>query len=359
MDEVFMKRALELAKKTRGNTSPNPCVGAVIVKGGKIIGSGHHKKAGGDHAEIIAIKDALAKKNSLKGSVLYSTLEPCCHFGKTGPCVEAIVRFGIKKVVIGHKDPSKKVNGKGVNFLKKNGVEVLVGVLENETRMLNQPFLKTSKENLPFVTLKTGMSLDGKIATKKNVSKWITGKAAREDSHEMRGFYDAIVVGANTVIADNPTLKGGKRPLLRVIVDGSLRVGAGSKVFKDSNVLVACSGKADEKKIAKFREKGVRVEVFGKSRVSIKGLLKFMYKEYGVQSVFVEGGGEVNGSFVDEGLVDDVYFYVAPMLIGGKDAVNVVGGKGVSDLKKALKIKKVDVRMLKDDILIHGIVNKY
>jgi len=357
-----MKRALELAKKARGNTSPNPCVGALIVKGGKIIGSGYHKKSGTDHAEIVAIKDALVKKNSLKGSVLYSTLEPCCHVGRTGPCVEAIIQFGIKKVVIAHKDPSKKVNGKGINFLKKHGVEVLVGVLENEARMLNQSFLKIAKVGVPFVTIKAGMTLDGKIATAKNVSKWITGKAAREDSHELRGFYDAIVVGANTVISDNPTLDGGRKgdsPLLRVVVDGRLRVNPSSKVFRDSNVLVACSDKADSKKIEKFRSKGIKVESFGKSRVSIKRLLKFLYDKDCVQSVFVEGGGGVNGSFVDEGLVDDVYFYIAPMIIGGRDAVSVVGGKGISDLKKSLKMKTVDVKMLKDDILVHGIVNKY
>lgn len=359
MDQVFMKRAIELAKKGQGYTNPNPCVGAVIVKGGKIIGSGYHRKAGDDHAEIVAMKDALKKKNSLKGATLYTTLEPCCHYGKTGPCTEEIVRFGIGKVVIAHNDPSKKVNLRGVNFLRKNGVGVVVGVLEEEARMLNQPFLKVSKCGLPFVTLKAGISLDGKIATRGGKSEWITNELSRGHGKKLRDDYDAIVVGANTVVIDNPILSCEKGRLLRVVVDGLLKVKVSSRVFRDSDVLVATTAAADKKNFEKFKKANIKVEKFGKKRVNIKALLKYLYKEFGVQSVFVEGGGEVNGSFVDEKLVDDVYFYISPEIIGGRGAVSVVGGTGAADLKKSLKLKKIEVKMLKDDILVHGIINQY
>ena len=354
-----MKRAVELAKKGQGYTSPNPCVGAVIVRNGKIIGFGYHKKAGSDHAEIVAISDALKRKNSLKGAVLYTTLEPCCHYGKTGPCTEEIVRFGIGKVVIAHTDPSKKVNLKGVKFLRGHGVEVVVGVLEEEARMLNQPFLKTVKYGIPFVTLKAGISLDGKIATRSGKSEWITNELSREHGKNLRDNYDAIVVGANTVLIDNPVLACRKGRLLRVVVDGRLRVKVSSRVFRDDDVVVATTDLADKKALKKFKEAGVKVVRFGRKKVNIKALLKYLYKEFGVQSVFVEGGGGVNGSFVDEKLIDDVYFYISPEIIGGYDAVSVVGGKGVDSLKKSLKLKKVDVKMLEGDILVHGIVNQY
>ena len=354
-----MKQALTLAKKGMGFTAPNPNVGAIIVKNKKIIGRGYHKGAGNDHAEIVAIKDALAKKNSLKGSTLYVNLEPCCHQGQTGPCVSEIVRFGVKKVVVAHKDPSRKVNGKGLRFLKQNAVEVVVGVMENEARSINQPFLKIHKTGLPFVTLKAGISLDGKIATRSGKSEWITNALSRKHGHELRDDYDAIVVGANTVIIDNPVLACSRGPLLRVIVDGRLRVSPSSRVFRDEDVFVACSNLASAARLQKFDKAGVKVASFGGKRVAIKKLLKYLHKEFGVQSVFVEGGGGVNGSFVDAGMVDDVYFYVSPEIIGGKEAVGVVGGKGAKDLKKSLKLKKVDVKMLENDILVHGVINEY
>jgi len=354
-----MKRAIELAKKGLGFTSPNPCVGAVIVKKGKVIGQGYHKKTGGDHAEIIAIKDALKKKNSLKGVDMYVTFEPCCHYGRTGPCVSEIVRFGMKRVFVSHVDPSSKNNGKGIKFLKKSGIDVQVGLMEKEARILNQPFIKISKEGVPFVTLKAGISLDGRIATRSGKSEWITNELSRKHGHELRDNYDAIVVGANTVIIDNPNLASGKGRLLRVIIDGRLRVKPSARVFRDENVFVACSDLASKRRLKKFTDSGVRVKSFGKKKVNIKKLLKYLYKEFEVQSVFVEGGGETNGYFVDAGLVDDVYFYISPEIIGGKGAVSVVEGKGVAGLKKSLKLKNIEVKRLKDDILVHGVVNEY
>ncbi|MBT3865138.1 bifunctional diaminohydroxyphosphoribosylaminopyrimidine deaminase/5-amino-6-(5-phosphoribosylamino)uracil reductase RibD [Candidatus Peregrinibacteria bacterium] len=358
-DDHFMKQAVALALKARGFTSPNPLVGAVVVRNGKIIGRGYHKKAGEDHAEVAAFKDALKKKNAVKGSTLYVNLEPCSHFGATPPCVEEIVEMGVKKVCFSHIDPSKKVNGKGARFLRKNGVEVKNGVLENEARLVNQPFLKMAKSGMPYVTLKAGMSLDGKIATKKGSSKWITSGASREHARSLRVSYDAIVVGAGTVIADNPRLNMGGGKSLRVIVDGKLRSSLKSRVFCDENVFVAYSGLASAGNVEAFEGANVKMKSFGKNKVDVKKMLAYLAKEFGIQSVFVEGGGEVHGSFVDASLVDDIYFYIAPKIIGGEDAVDVVKGGGVSNLKDVLKFKKTDVSKLKDDILIHGIVNEY
>ncbi|MBT3704845.1 bifunctional diaminohydroxyphosphoribosylaminopyrimidine deaminase/5-amino-6-(5-phosphoribosylamino)uracil reductase RibD [Candidatus Peregrinibacteria bacterium] len=359
MDQEFMKKALTLAKKGSGLTSPNPLVGAVIVKRGKIIGRGYHKKAGQDHAEIVAIKDALKNKNSLKGTTLYCTLEPCCHSGKTGPCANEIVRFGMKKVFFSHVDPFGKVNGKGEKFLRKNGVEVFKGLLEPEARALNQPFLKVNKTGLPFVTLKAGISLDGKIATRAGKSEWITNSLSRSHGKELRDKYDAIVVGANTIVIDNPVLACKKGRLLRVIMDGKLKIDKKSKVFRDDDVVVITTSLATKKKINKFEKAGIKVVKIGSKKIDIKRMLRFLNKNYGVQSVFVEGGGETNGSFVDASMVDDVYFYISPEIIGGRDAVSVVGGLGALNLKKSLKLKNVDVEKLKDDILVHGIVNNY
>ena len=358
-DIFYMKQAVALAKKGMGCTSPNPSVGAVIVKNGKIIGSGYHKKAGEPHAEIMAINDALKKKNLLNGATLYVNLEPCCHEGRTPSCTSAIVHFGIKKVVIAHKDPSKKVDGKGIKFLKKHGVEVISGVMEEEARMINQPFLKVSKYSLPFVTLKAGISLDGKISTGSGKSEWITNEISREHGHKLRDSYDAIVIGANTVKIDNPVLDGNNGKLFRVVIDGRLSTNVSSRVYRDGHVFVAYADTASSKNIKKFKDAGIKIENFGKNKVDIKKLIQFLYKEFEIQSVFVEGGGEVHGSFVDARVVDDIYFYISPEIIGGRNSISVVGGNGVKTVKNSLKLKKVDVSRLKDDILVHGVINYY
>jgi len=350
-----MKQAVHLALKAKGMTSPNPLVGAVIVRGGKVIGRGYHARAGDDHAEIVAIKDALAKKNSLRGAVMYVNLEPCSHHGRTPPCCEELVRVGIGRVVIGHRDPFEKVNGRGVKYLRRHGVEVVESVLADEARAINQAFSKSARTGLPYVTVKAGMSLDGKIATRSGKSEWITGEMSRKHGHELRRGYDAIVVGANTVKIDNPRLKG----LLRVVIDGKLSSPLSSRVFRDENVVVAYSGLASARNVKRFLAKGVRIEKFGAKVVSIPRLMKFLGTKMGVQSMFVEGGGTVNGSFFDAGMVDDVYFYISPEVIGGIGAVSVVGGKGVGSLKETAKMKKINVSRLKDDILVHGIVHEY
>lgn len=349
--ETFMKAAIEEAKKGLGKTSPNPCVGAVIVKGSRIIGRGYHKKAGSDHAEVAAIKNARGKGFDVMGSTMYVTLKPCDHFGKTPPCVDALLKAGIKKVFAASEDPSRKIDSKGL--------KVRVGLLDKEARVLNQPFFKASKFGIPFVTVKAGMSLDGKIATGSGKSQWITNELSRKHGHKLRNFYDAIVVGANTVMIDNPLLAGRDGKLLRVIIDGKLRTSVSARVYCDGDVFVACTDSAGKNKFDQFVKAGIAVKSFGSEKVDIKKLLKFLYKKYSVQSVFVEGGGATNGAFADARMIDDVYFYISPEIIGGVNAVSVIGGRGVSDLGSSIKIKKVEISRLKSDILVHGIINEY
>lgn len=349
--ETFMKAAIEEAKKGLGKTSPNPCVGAVIVKNGQIIGHGYHKKAGSDHAEVVAIKNARGQCFDVKGSTMYVTLEPCGHFGRTPPCVDALLKAGIKEVFAASEDFSRKINSKGL--------KIKIGLLDKEARILNQPFFKVSKLGIPFVTLKAGMSLDGKIATGSGKSQWITNELSRKHGHKLRDFYDAIVAGANTVMIDDPVLAGRNGKLLRVVIDGKLRTSVSARVYRDGNVFVACTDAALKSKFDQFAKAGIVIKSFGKEKVDIKKLLKFLHKKYSTQSVFVEGGGATNGAFADAGMVDDIYFYISPEIIGGVDAVSVIGGRGASDLGSSIKIKKVEISRLKSDILIHGIINEY
>ena len=357
-DKKFMNQALSLALKGKGSTSPNPLVGAVLVKSGKVVGKGYHKGAGLDHAEIVAVKDAYSKQNNPKGCVLYVNLEPCCHIGKTGPCCEEIVRVGISEVVIANLDPSAKVNGKGVKFLKKHGVKVRLGILEDEAREMNQIFFKNSKRDLPYVTVKAGMSLDGKIATKKHESQWITSDSSRKAGRALRGIYDAVLVGGGTVKDDNPTLVMPKGKF-QIVLDGDLSTPLSSKLYKGDDVIIVCTENVLQKKVEKLEARGVAVWKVGKSRVNFEKLLKKMYVEKGICSLFVEGGGGVIGSFFDAGFVDEVYFYYAPIIIGGMNAVSAVGGSGVSKLKDAGKIKKLTTSRSDGDILVHGYLNSY
>ena len=365
-----MQKAFELAKRGEGFTSPNPCVGAVIVKNGKIIGEGCHKKAGGDHAEIVAFKSATA---SVRGADLYVTLEPCCHVGKTGPCTDAIVKFGIKKVFIGMKDPFAEVNGQGIKILEKNGI--LVESLDpgNELalniRKINQPFLKSIECGLPYLTLKAGMSLDGKIATYSRESKWITGDKSREDAYVERGKYDAIVVGSGTVSSDDPELKNhglykGKK-ILRVVINEKLDLGLKYKTFADESVLVVCTDNVAEKNKNRFRKAGVEFKSFGRKNVSVEKLLKFLAGR-GVQSVLVEGGSHTHGMFYDAALrnkklLDKVMFYIAPKIIGGEKALSVIGGVGIKKLSEAKDALEIEIEAGKTgkDVKYSAVFNRY
>lgn len=366
-----MKRALELALKGQGLTCPNPCVGAVIVKGGRIIAEGWHRKAGEDHAEIVAIKHLMQKSKIVTldidpmlfhNATLYVTLEPCCHVGKTSACAKTIVEAGFKKVCIGMKDPFKKVNGKGILYLKKHGVTVQLvknsSELYSEIRSINQPFIKWATFGMPYVVMKSGISLDGKIATANRQSKWITCEKSRQDAKNFRSSCDSVLVGKGTVEADNPTLD-----CLRIILDRRLSLDTGFKVFRDQKVFVACSDLASKFNKARFTKAGIKFKSFGKKDIDIAKLLAFLGKQ-GIQSVFVEGGSEINGAFFNaavkgQRVLDKVLFYLAPKLIGGRENLAVIGGDGVSDLKKALDIKSLEIQKIGEDFRASGFINFY
>lgn len=380
MDEIFMKRAIELAKQGEGFTSPNPCVGAVIVKGGQIVAEGFHEKAGSDHAEIVAIKQMMQKSGIMTvdieptlfhNATLYVTLEPCAHSGKTPPCIKALAAARFSKIVIGMKDPFKKVNGKGISFLKKSGIKVSVlkpgSKLAEEVRAINQPFIKSVTEGLPYLTLKAGLSLDGKIASSTKDSKWITNEKSRLDAKLERSKCDAVIVGAGTVFKDNPELATispyKSKKILRVIVGDKLVYDQNLKIFRDENVLIACSDAMSVKSRKCFTDASISVKSFGKKRVSLKKLLKYLLSK-GVQSVFVEGGSSMNGSLFDENLndsklIDRVLFYYAPKLIGGNKSISVVGGNGIEKIAQAIEIRKSKIDFIDGDLKYEGLISFY
>ncbi len=356
-----MARALELARKGAGRTSPNPMVGAVIVKNGQVVGEGYHKKAGFPHGEIAALKKAGRKA---QGADLYVNLEPCCHFGKTPPCTDAILAAGIRKVIVGMRDPNKLVSGKGVRKLRQKGIEVVTGVLGKECTRLNEVFIKFICTRRPFVILKTAVSLDGKIATSAGQSQWITGPKARQRVHQTRNEVDAIIAGAGTVVKDNPSLTTRLRKKLnvkhpvRVILDNENRVPLSANVFQntDSQQVLYIAGKSlpvSRKKA--LTQKGVEVLSLKEKKggVDLQHLMQVL-GEKELTSVLIEGGGEVNASALEAGLVDKVMVFVAPVLIGGRDAPGPVGGHGVRRLEEALKIKNMSVTPIGNDWLLEG-----
>lgn len=358
MDEIYyMREVLFLAEKGSGYVSPNPLVGSVLVKNGKIIGKGYHECFGGDHAEINAIKSA---GDSVKGSTLFVNLEPCVHFGKTPPCVDSIIKSGIKEVVISHLDPNQIVKGKGVEKLRKAGIKVKVGLLEEKAKFLNEIFLKFIPQKRPFVILKAGISLDGKIAAKSGDSKWITGEKSRDYVHSLRSKTDAVLVGIKTVLSDNPYLtshgKGIKKNPKKIILDTRGRIPLDSNVFKEPRDLIVVTTNLTPKvKIEKIKKTGAEVLFVKKikNRVDLNELLKKL-GEKNIASLLVEGGSEVNGSFVDSKLVDKVLFFVSSMIIGGKEAYSSVGGEGVRALKNAIRLKEVNVKKIGQDYLFEG-----
>ena len=347
-----MRRAIKLARK--GNASPNPQVGCVIVKKGKIIAEGYHKKAGLPHAEVDGLKKL--KKNEAQGSTMYVTLEPCCHFGRTPPCTDAIIKAGVKKVYAAMKDPNSLVSGKGMRKLKKAGIKVDVGLLEKDAIKLNEAYIHHAKTGLPFATLKTAMSLDGKIATSTGESKWITSEKAREKVHEIRSRTDAILVGVGTVITDNPQLtsriKGGRDPL-RIIVDSRLRIPLNANVFKDGKIVVATTLKHNKTKKRQLDAKGVDVWVVQErdGHLDLADLMRVL-GEVGVTSVLIEGGGEVNASALEAGIVNKIMFFIAPKIIGGRDAKTPVEGNGIKKIKDALKLENTVIEKIGDDFLV-------
>ena len=359
-----MRAALRLAEKGLGYTTPNPAVGAVVVKDGKVVGRGYHKKAGTPHAEVHALNDAgsLAKEGTI-----YVTLEPCNHHGRTPPCTKAILEAGIKQVVIGCKDPNPKVEGGGADFLKKMGLDVRCGCLENEAKTIIAPFAKHLKKNLPWIRSKSAMSLDGRIATHTGHSKWITNEKARQYGHRLREISDVILVGKETVLADNPSLtcrwhKGPGRDPMRIVLDSGLTIPDNMKLFKQKSsaptILVGIDSADVRQRSEKYRNQGIDVWLLPpdkSGRVDLKALLHRMGEEK-IQSVLVEGGSVVHGSFWDNSLVDEAFFFYAPIVIGGTDSKICIGGQGAAKVNDAKRLHSFNLVKLKDNFLVKGLV---
>ncbi|MDI6605109.1 MAG: bifunctional diaminohydroxyphosphoribosylaminopyrimidine deaminase/5-amino-6-(5-phosphoribosylamino)uracil reductase RibD [Thermoanaerobacteraceae bacterium] len=355
--EKYMKRALELAKKGWGHTNPNPLVGAVIVKNGKIIGEGYHEYFGGPHAEINALKSAV---DDVDGATMFVTLEPCSHFGKTPPCSNAIIKSGIKEVYIAMEDPNPMVRGRGIKMLQEAGINVYLGMMEKEAEKLNEIFIKYITTKLPFVILKSAMSIDGKIACYTGDSKWITGEKSRKYVHNIRGRVSAIMVGVNTVIKDNPHLtariEGYKSPT-RIVVDSKGRIPLDSNVINDKSArtIIATTELMSDNIRRKLKERDIDIIELKNSngRVPLKELMVKL-GELSIDSVLIEGGGTLNWSVLEEAVADKIMFFIAPKIIGGKDAITSVEGKGFSKVMDSINLRDIEIEKIEDDILISG-----
>lgn len=361
-DEQMMARAISLARNGLGRTSPNPLVGAVIVRDGRIVAEGWHRKAGTPHAEIHALNMA---GELARGATVYVSLEPCAHYGRTGPCARALVEAGVSRVVVAMTDPNPKVAGKGIAILQEAGIEVTTGVLEQEARQLNEVFLKWMTTGLPFVALKTAMTLDGKIATAAGQSQWITNEASRYETHRLRDIYDGILVGINTALADNPSLTTrlkeyqGRNPV-RIVVDSRARLPLTAKLVTDgaARTIVAVTEQAPAERVEALRSAGVEIIVAGSSNhVDMHSLMEQL-GAMKISSVLVEGGGSVNFSLLQAGLVDRVYAFIAPKLVGGRDALTPVEGEGFQELDRAVELENIQLRQLGSDVLLTGIVKR-
>lgn len=353
-DSDYMALAINLASATKGQTSPNPQVGAVLVKDGQIIGMGAHLKAGEPHAEVHAISMAGEKA---EGATLYVTLEPCSHFGKTPPCSNLVIESGIKKVFVASVDPNPLVGGAGVKKMLEAGIDVQVGLMEEEAKALNKVFFHYISTGLPYVTLKSATSLDGKIATVAGESQWITGEEARKDVHQFRHAHDAILVGVNTVIKDNPSLTtrleaGGKNPV-RIILDNTLRTPLESRITNDgaAETIIVTGAHAEPERIKQFTELGIEIIKLETEKVGIPDMLKKL-GDRGITSVYVEGGAEVHGSFLKEKAFQRVITYIAPKLLGGKNAPAAYGGAGIARLEDTVPLEIKDVKQIGQDIRI-------
>ncbi len=360
-NERFMRAAIELAKKGEGWTNPNPLVGAVIVKENQIIGQGCHHKYGDLHAERDALRDCRERGNDPSGAQIFVTLEPCCHTGKQPPCVEAIVEAGIKKVVVGSRDPNPLVSGKGAAFLRERGVEVEEDFLRSECDALNFIFFHYITSKTPYVALKYAMTADGKIATATGKSKWISCQESRDFVHQLRNKYSCIMAGIGTVLADDPLLTcripGGRNPT-RIICDSSLRLPLDSQLVQTATevpTIIACADSAGIDKEKALAQKGVQVIHCGTpscgNRVNLCLLMKKL-GELGLDSVLVEGGGALNFSLLKAGLVQRIYSFVAPKIFGGAAAPSPVAGSGVLEVADAFSLSQSDARKIGSDVLI-------
>jgi diaminohydroxyphosphoribosylaminopyrimidine deaminase/5-amino-6-(5-phosphoribosylamino)uracil reductase len=357
--EYYMNLAIKLALKARGQTSPNPLVGALVVKDGRIVGKGFHEKAGLPHAEVIALEDA-GKKAS--GSTLYVTLEPCTHFGRTPPCVDRIIKSQVKEVIVGMIDPNPKNNGKGIEILRKHNIRVEVGFLEDKLTKINEAFIKYITKRMPFITVKVAESLDGKIATRTGDSKWITSDKSRAFAHRIRKDFDAIMVGVNTVLRDNPRLDAwySQKHPIKVVVDSQLSTPENANIFSGTSQVIIATLNVALGQLTENREnltKKARVlevkEMAGE--INLKDMFKKL-AQMGITSVIVEGGGTLIGSLFDQKLVDKVLFFISPKIIGGKEALTSVMGKGISRIDSAIKLKNIKIKRFGEDFLLEGYV---
>ncbi|MBI4766645.1 MAG: bifunctional diaminohydroxyphosphoribosylaminopyrimidine deaminase/5-amino-6-(5-phosphoribosylamino)uracil reductase RibD [Deltaproteobacteria bacterium] len=353
-----MKMALRLARKGLGRTSPNPMVGAVVVRKGRVVGQGFHQKAGGPHAEPMAIAQA---GKEAKGATLYVNLEPCNHFGRTPPCTQAIIESGIKKVVFGLADPNPVVKGGGADRLQSQGIKVVRGVLEEDCRRLNEVYIKWITTGLPFVILKAAVSLDGRIATRTGDSKWISNERSRLRVHHLRNRVDGVVVGIRTVITDDPLLtvrlpRGKIKDPLRIVLDPQLRISLKARILEGpAKTLIVSGTKVRDQKRQKLEKKGVEILSLPArgGQISIKELLTDLGRR-GITSLLVEGGAEVYGSFLKERLVDKLIIFIAPCLIGGRKAVGMIGGAGITRMTEAIRLKEMSVKPWSGDILVEA-----
>lgn len=354
-DEQYMRIAIRLAKKGRGKVSPNPLVGTIIVKNGEIIGKGYHKKAGTDHAEVVALKKA--GKNA-KSATMYVNLEPCCHFGKTPPCTDAIQKANIKRVVVAVKDPNPLVSGKGVKKMKKNGIEVDTGILRDKAKQLNEFYFTYMEKKRPFVILKIAQTIDGKIADKYGTSKWITNEQARKKVHSIRNEVDAILTGIGTVEKDDPEftprhVKRVKEPL-RIVLDSNLRISKKAKLIREGTI-IATLPHPNQKKKKQLENKNISIWVTkrDKNGVSVNDVLRRAYREE-ILSIMIEAGQKVTSTFLKKHLVDKVYIFVSNKILGS--GITAFEDIGIKRLKDSPIIEDVSFKKFNDNFLIEGYV---
>ncbi|MGH9328716.1 MAG: bifunctional diaminohydroxyphosphoribosylaminopyrimidine deaminase/5-amino-6-(5-phosphoribosylamino)uracil reductase RibD [Terriglobia bacterium] len=353
-----MREAIRLARKARVAPYPNPWVGCVIVKNEKVVGRGFHRGPGTSHAETEALAEAGARA---RGATLYVNLEPCCHYGRTPPCTDAILRAGIRRVVYALRDPNPLVAGRGARILLKRGVEVISGLCSEEAVRLNEAYLKFRSLELPFVSVKVATSLDGKIATRTGESKWITGPAARRRGRELRARHQAVLVGIRTVLADDPHLgprRSGAMEPWRVILDSKLRIPTRSRVVRTGRCIVAATATASPHKKAQLERSGAQVWLFKGKRVPLRPLLHALAKQ-GVLSVLVEGGGETLGSFFDSGLVDRVYWFISPVVIGSSRSRSAVAGRGARELARAPRLRDTRIEAVGECWMVCGNLSRW
>jgi len=365
MDREYMNKVLTLAAQGKGRTSPNPMVGAIIVKDDKIVGQGYHEQYGTPHAEIRALEEA---RENARGATLYINLEPCCHQGQTPPCTAEIIRAGIQRVVVATKDPNPLVNGQGIRELKIQGIEVKTGVLENAAKKFNEFFFKYIRTQTPFVILKMGMSLDGKMATKTGDSRWITSGLLRGFVHQLRNEIDATMVGIGTVIRDNPRLTtrlkdGQGRDPKRIVVDTLLRIPLKARIFtqqSEAENIIVTTTNAPVNRVKELEKIGARIifgKTLGKNMVDMKDMVVKL-GQLQITSLMIEGGASINGSAIQAGIVDKVIMFIAPKIIGGASAPSTIGGDGVARVDDAIKLNDIKTKRFGNDLMIEGYVEK-